>query len=272
MLKRWRNCFPDLLRASTCGSGLFLWVLKEFYGVILRREYNRGMRKYVPDGAKLLPKEAKKVFSGVISEVYQWPQKLFDGTTATFEMIKRPDTVKIVAILTPEEVKAAGLEMMRVEGSSSEDVSNVEKAGDGSVESVVTKSEAEAKVVITEQEQPRKDVFYDIPGGRVDEEDESELAAAKRELYEETGLKMRNWKLIAAVQPFNKIDWIVYTFVATGLIEKGEQSLDGGERIEVMAIGFEDLLRLENAPEARHLEAGAGSLEELLGKPGLCEY
>lgn len=213
------------------------------------------MRKYVPDGAKLLPKEAKKVFSGVISEVYQWPQELFDGTTATFEMIKRPDTVKIVAVLTPEEVKVAGLETMRVEGVATSD-----------------KDEARAKVVITKQEQPRKDVFYDIPGGRVDEEDESELAAAKRELYEETGLKMRNWKLITAVQPFNKIDWIIYTFVATGLVEKGEQSLDGGERIEVMAISFEDLLRLENAPEARYLEAGARSLEELMEKPGLYEY
>lgn len=227
----------------------------EFCGAAAGRRYNRGMRKYVPDGAKLLPKEAKKVFSGVISEVYQWPQELFDGTTATFEMIKRPDTVKIVAVLTPEEVKVAGLETMRVEGVATSD-----------------KDEARAKVVITKQEQPRKDVFYDIPGGRVDEEDESELAAAKRELYEETGLKMQNWKLITAVQPFNKIDWIIYTFVATGLVEKGEQSLDGGERIEVMAISFEDLLRLENAPEARYLEAGARSLEELMEKPGLYEY
>lgn len=230
------------------------------------------MRKYVPDGAKLLPKEAKKVFSGVISEVYQWPQELFDGTTATFEMIKRPDTVKIVAVLTPEEMKVAGLETMKAGESAEEDVLSVGEAGDSSTRGGDAESEAEAKVVITKQEQPRKDVFYDIPGGRVDEEDESELAAAKRELYEETGLKMRNWKLITAVQPFNKIDWIVYTFVATGLIEKSEQSLDGGERIEVMAISFEDLRRLENAPEARYLEAGARSLEELLGKPGLYEY
>lgn len=230
------------------------------------------MRKYVPDGAKLLPKEAKKVFSGVISEVYQWPQELFDGTTATFEMIKRPDTVKIVAVLTPEEMKVVRLETMKAGESAEEDVLSVGEAGDSSTRGGDVESEAEAKVVITKQEQPRKDVFYDIPGGRVDEEDESELAAAKRELYEETGLKMRNWKLITAVQPFNKIDWIVYTFVATGLIEKSEQSLDGGERIEVMAISFEDLRRLENAPEARYLEAGARSLEELLGKPGLYEY
>lgn len=244
----------------------------EFCDTAAGRGYNRDMRKYVPDGAKLLPKEAKKVFSGVISEVYQWPQELFDGTTATFEMIKRPDTVKIVVVLTPEEVRAAGLETMKAGEPAGEDVPSAGEAEDSGTRSGDVKSEARAKVVITKQEQPRKDVFYDIPGGRVDAEDESELAAAKRELYEETGLKMRNWKLITAVQPFNKIDWIIYTFVATGLVERGEQSLDGGERIEVMAISFEDLRRLENAPEARYLEAGARSLEELLGKPGLCEY
>lgn len=244
----------------------------EFCDTAAGRGYNRDMRKYVPDGAKLLPKETKKVFSGVISEVYQWPQKLFDGTTATFEMIKRPDTVKIVAVLTPEEVRAAGLETMEVGEPAGEDVLSAGEVGDSGARSGDVKSEAEAKVVITKQEQPRKDVFYDIPGGRVDAEDENELAAAKRELYEETGLKMQNWKLITAVQPFNKIDWIIYTFVATELVEKGEQVLDGGEKIEVMAISFEDLLRLENAPEARYLEAGARSLEELMGKPGLYEY
>jgi len=41
--------------------------------------------------------------------VYQWPQKMFDGSTATFEMIKRPDTVQIIAtvgnkiLMTQEE-------------------------------------------------------------------------------------------------------------------------------------------------------------------------
>lgn len=38
------------------------------------------------------------VFKGEIFEVYQWPQKMYDGTTATFEMLKRPDTLKVLAI------------------------------------------------------------------------------------------------------------------------------------------------------------------------------
>lgn len=45
-----------------------------------------------------LPPKAKKVFAGEIFNIYQWPQKMFDGSTATFEMISRVDTVQVIAI------------------------------------------------------------------------------------------------------------------------------------------------------------------------------
>ncbi|HVY67659.1 MAG TPA: NUDIX hydrolase [Patescibacteria group bacterium] len=44
-----------------------------------------------------IPKNAKRVFKGEIHDVYQWRQKMFDGSYATFEAIKRPDTVIIIA-------------------------------------------------------------------------------------------------------------------------------------------------------------------------------
>ena len=44
-----------------------------------------------------IPKKAKKAFSGVIFDVYQWPQKMYDGSTETFEMLKRPDTAQVIA-------------------------------------------------------------------------------------------------------------------------------------------------------------------------------
>src|SRR5882762_1533858 len=43
-----------------------------------------------------LPHNAKKVFQGKIFSVYQWEQQLYDGTTATFEMLKRPGTIQII--------------------------------------------------------------------------------------------------------------------------------------------------------------------------------
>ena len=43
------------------------------------------------------PKAAKRVFKGVLFEVYQWKQKLYDGSSATFEKLKRQDTVVVIA-------------------------------------------------------------------------------------------------------------------------------------------------------------------------------
>lgn len=58
------------------------------------------MRKIVPSDAVLIPSRAKKVFTGEIFDVYQWEQMLFDGkSTATFEMLKRADTVISICIV-----------------------------------------------------------------------------------------------------------------------------------------------------------------------------
>ena len=56
------------------------------------------MRKVIPKGAKLVPENAEKVFSGMLFDVYQWQQKMFDDSYQTFEMLKRPDTVKVICI------------------------------------------------------------------------------------------------------------------------------------------------------------------------------
>lgn len=49
--------------------------------------------------ASSIPTEARCVFQGVLFDVYQWEQDLFDGTKATFEKIARPDTVVIYPVL-----------------------------------------------------------------------------------------------------------------------------------------------------------------------------
>ena len=56
------------------------------------------MQKIVPPHAVLIPDDAEKVFSGEVFDVYHWPQERFDGSIATFEMLKRPDTVEFIAI------------------------------------------------------------------------------------------------------------------------------------------------------------------------------
>lgn len=54
-----------------------------------------------PESKQPIPSNAQKVFDGVIFDVYQWEQELFDGTKAIFEKLTRPDTVNVFPI-TPE--------------------------------------------------------------------------------------------------------------------------------------------------------------------------
>lgn len=44
-----------------------------------------------------LPPNAKRAYNGVIFEVWQWEQKMYDGSTQIFESIRRPDTVIVLA-------------------------------------------------------------------------------------------------------------------------------------------------------------------------------
>ena len=185
------------------------------------------MRSKLPKRAVLVPKDAKKVFKGIIYDTYHWDQKLFDGTTATFEMLKRPDTVKVIAI-------------------------------------------KDSKIVVLEQEQPNQGVFYDIPGGIHDHEEEDELHAVKRELLEETGMTFRAWRLLNIVQPHNKIEQFVYMFLATDFVDQKKQQLDAGEKISVQLMPLEEAKKVLSSSKGRFLPKEiekAGSLEDLLDLP-----
>lgn len=169
------------------------------------------MRKFVPPHTRQVPPNATQVFQGVIFDVYHWEQELFDGSTKTFEMLKRPDSVVVIAI-----------------------------KGD--------------KIIVLEEEQPGDtSSSHSFPGGRSDLEDEDELQAAQRELLEETGLTFSNWKLIAAVQPHAKIDWIVYTFLATEFVSQVDQTLDAGEKIVVTERTVEEIKELNKDPNTHYL-------------------
>lgn len=46
-----------------------------------------------------IPQHAIKVFSGVIFDVYQWEQELFNGEKTTFEALRRPHTVIVIPVI-----------------------------------------------------------------------------------------------------------------------------------------------------------------------------
>ncbi len=59
---------------------------------------------------------------------------------------------------------------------------------------------------------------WEIPGGGSD--GEKPLVAAKRELWEETGLRAKHWKAIGKFYPTNGLsDELSYIFLATGLTQ-----------------------------------------------------
>lgn len=52
-----------------------------------------------PESNQPIPDNAQCVFKGVLFDVYQWEQTLFDGTVTPFEKIRRPDTVIVFPVL-----------------------------------------------------------------------------------------------------------------------------------------------------------------------------
>ena len=52
-----------------------------------------------PKSKQPIPENAKRVFRGILFDVYQWEQEMFDGTRAIFEKLKRPDTVVVFPVL-----------------------------------------------------------------------------------------------------------------------------------------------------------------------------
>lgn len=45
-----------------------------------------------------IPQHAKMVFKGVLFEIWQWEQTLYDGSTKTFEKAVRPDSVAVIPV------------------------------------------------------------------------------------------------------------------------------------------------------------------------------
>ena len=57
------------------------------------------MEIHRPKSKQPIPPDAKRVFSGILFDVYHWEQEMFDGTRTIFEKLKRPDTVVVFGVL-----------------------------------------------------------------------------------------------------------------------------------------------------------------------------
>lgn len=91
---------------------------------------------------------------------------------------------------------------------------------------------------------------YEFCGGCVDKEDASPLAAAQRELSEETGYGNGKWhfNLKMSANPSTTNNW-TYNFIAEDVEKIGEQHLDGGEDISYHLLSLDEIKELLNNNE-----------------------
>lgn len=187
------------------------------------------MKKLVPVDAIFVPDGAERVFKGMIYDVYQWPQPLYNGTEATFEMLKRPDTVSVICVVNDH-------------------------------------------ILILDDEQPHTGSRQSFPGGRVDENDVSIEAAARREVAEETGYRFKQWRLVKVWQPHTKTEWFIYVWLAWEVEDTQPVTHDAGEKITVRQVSFEELKQLVinksgYLGDSTSLFESLDSLDQLLALP-----
>lgn len=155
---------------------------------------------------KKMPKNAKRVFKGVIFDVWHWKQKMFDESTAVFEKLSRADTVNVIGVVGK-------------------------------------------KIILLHQKQPDwKKSKNTLAGGRVND-GESPLRAAKRELLEETGYASKNWILWNKINPYGKIVWTVYSFIARDCVKVRNPEPDAGEKLKTKLVGFDEFLEVSEDPD-----------------------
>lgn len=148
-----------------------------------------------------IPKQAKKVFSGEIFDIYQWPQKLYDGSVATYEIIKRQYASRIIATQNN-------------------------------------------KIVLGQEWKQGRGVKLGIFGGRI-ENGETPLKCAKRELLEEAGLESNDWELLYVDEVYpDKMDFLIYIYVARNCKKIAKQKLDPGEKIKTKIVSFDEYVKI----------------------------
>ena len=187
------------------------------------------MKKVIPDDSVLVPDMAELVFQGKIFATYQWPQKLFDGSEYTFEMLKRTDTATVICVV-------------------------------------------DDKLLVIGDEQPHLGKRQSFPGGRVDDTDATVEAAAKREILEETGYSFKNWRLVKVSQPYRKIEWFVYVFLAWDVAGRQDPTLDPGEKITANQLSFDEvkalvMKRKGYLGESTDLFEAVDNIDDLLALP-----
>ena len=176
--------------------------------------------RVLPKGARMIPREAELVFRGEIYKVYQWPQKMPDGSVKTFEMLRRPDTVMVIALDQAGDVLVID-----------------EKQPGGIIRNnhlpVGRVDPSDESVFVAAQRELREETGCIFPDS--------------------------DWVLLDVVQMEKKIEWFTYLLLVTGALHRAAQHLDAGEDITVKSAPLAEVLHKDNVlryfPWLRYVES-----------------
>ncbi len=113
-------------------------------------------------------------------------------------------------------------------------------------EAVVIIAFPEKEKIILERQYryPVKKILYELPAGKIDNNEENKFEAAKRELLEETGFRAKNFKYLFSYFPaVGYSTEKIHVFTATELTRE-KQNLDDDEAIEVEIFSLEQCLQM----------------------------
>lgn len=109
-----------------------------------------------------------------------------------------------------------------------------------SVVHVIAVTDADEMYLVSQYRDALNEETFEIPAGHMDEGEEP-LAAAKRELAEETGLTAENWEHLITYNQGANFSGKVHVFIATDLSE-GDTNFDEDEDIELVKFPVEEVL------------------------------
>ncbi len=108
---------------------------------------------------------------------------------------------------------------------------------------VLAADEKDRVLLVRQYRLPAGKELWELPAGKIDD-GETPLAAARRELIEETGLRAKRWKKLVAFQPSpGFLDEKTTVYLATGLTEGDAQPMED-ERIVTRWFAKKELRKL----------------------------
>ncbi|HUR65392.1 MAG TPA: NUDIX hydrolase, partial [Chitinophagaceae bacterium] len=127
---------------------------------------------------------------------------------------------------------------------------------------------ADGKIIMIRQyRHALGEVCIEIPGGCVDDTDNSFQQAVARELLEETGYSFSSYDYLGKISPNPSTNSnLLHMFLAKGGKKQAEQKLDPNEEIEIVLMSVEELkqlIREHKIIQAMHVSCILYALEKL---------